>query len=185
LSAGHASGGRRPPGPARSLAIPWNLISVRIVTMVIMNLRRFLPIALAGAALLFAAGCQTVDTRIAENPQLFASLDATTQAKIKQGIIDLGFTEDMVYLALGAPDQKRESRSAAGSQIVWVYNTYFERYDGTHFVGYNRRVYYDPYLKTYRMHYLPVFADTYRAESEERIRVVFENGRVASIEQTK
>jgi hypothetical protein len=157
---------------------------VRIVTLFTMNPRKILMTALAGAALLFA-GCQTVDSRIRENPQLFASLDAATQAKIKQGIIDLGFTEDMVYLALGAPDQKRESRSAAGSQIVWVYNTYFERYDGTHFVGYHRRVYFDPYLRTYRFHYMPVYADAYRPEVEERIRVIFENGRVTVIEQTK
>lgn len=146
---------------------------------------RILTALLALGTLLFAAGCQTVDSRIRENPQLFASLDAATQAKIKQGIIDLGYTEDMVYLALGAPDQKRESRSTAGSQTVWIYNTYFERYDGTHFVGYNRRIYFDPYLRTYRFHYMPVFADAYRPEVEERIRVVFENGRVTVIEQTK
>ncbi len=150
-----------------------------------MHLRKLLSLTLAGAALLFAAGCQTVETRIKENPELFASLDAATQAKIKQGIVDLGYTEDMVYLAIGAPDLKRESRSAAGVQTVWIYNTYFERYDGTRFVGYNRRVYYDPFLKTYRVHYLPVYADTYRPEVEERIRVVFESGKVTVVEQTK
>jgi hypothetical protein len=150
-----------------------------------MNLRPATSLALAAAVLLFAAGCQTVETRIKENPQLFASLDAETQAKIKQGIIDLGFSEDMVYLAVGAPDQKRESRSAAGVQTVWIYNTYFERYDGTRFVGYNRRVYFDPFLNTYRVHYVPVYADTYRPEVEERIRVVFENGKVTVIEQSK
>lgn len=150
-----------------------------------MNPRVFLNVAFAAAALVLVAGCQTVDSRIRENPQLFASLDAATQSKIKQGIIDLGYTEDMVYLALGAPDQKRESRSAAGAQTVWVYNTYFERYDGTRFVGYSRRVYYDPYLRSYRMYYAPVYADTYRPEVEERIRVVFENGRVTVIEQSR
>jgi len=150
-----------------------------------MNLRKFTTLLAAGAALFFAAGCQTVDSRIKENPQAFASLDAETQAKVKQGIIDLGFTEDGVYLALGAPDQKRESRSASGSQTVWIYNTYYERYDGTRFAGYSRRVYFDPYLKTYRVHYLPVYADAYRPEVQENIRVVFENGRVTQIEQTK
>lgn len=147
--------------------------------------RKYLLPLLAAAALILAAGCQTVDSRIKENPQLFASLDAATQAKIKQGIIDLGFTEDMVYLALGAPDQKREARSAAGVQTVWIYNTYFERYDGTDFIGYRRRVYFDPYLRTYRFHYMPVFAEAYRSEVEERIRVVFENGKVSVIEQSK
>lgn len=150
-----------------------------------MKLRKITTLLAAGAALLFAAGCQTVDSRIKENPQAFAGLDAETKAKVKQGIIDLGFSEDAVYLALGAPDQKRESRSATGSQTVWVYNTYYERYDGTRFAGYSRRVYFDPYLKSYRVHYLPVYADAYRPEVQENIRVVFENGRVTQIEQTK
>ena len=150
-----------------------------------MNPRTILKFLLPAALLMFVAGCQTVDSRIRQNPQLFASLDAQTQAKIKQGIIDLGYTEDMVYLALGAPDQKREARSVAGVQTVWVYSTYFERYDGTRFIGYNRRIYYDPYLRSYRMFYAPVYADTYRPEVEERIRVVFENGRVSVIEQSK
>lgn len=145
---------------------------------------RIFPLLLALGALLLA-GCETVDTRISKNPQLFASLDAATQEKIKQGIIDIGYTEDMVYLALGAPDQKREARTAAGSQTTWVYSTYFERYDGTRFAGYHRRVYFDRYLNTYRVYYQPVYADVYRPEVEERIRVTFQNGKVTIIEQTK
>lgn len=146
---------------------------------------RLVSSSLALTALLFLAGCETVDTRIKENPQLFASLDAASQDKIKQGIIDIGFTEDMVYLALGAPDQKRESRTAAGAQSIWIYSTYFERYDGTRFAGYHRRVYYDQFLKTYRVYYEPVFADMYRPEVQERIRVTLANGKVTVIEQTK
>lgn len=146
---------------------------------------RFPFVLSALLALFFVAGCETVDSRIAKNPQLFAQLDAATQAKIKQGIIDLGFTEDMVRLALGEPDQKRESRSAAGTETAWIYSTYYERYDGTRFAGYQRRVYYDKLLDSYRVYYQPVFADTYRPESQERIRVVFREGKVAVIEQTK
>lgn len=150
-----------------------------------MNTRKLLSLALAGAALLLAAGCQTIETRIQENPELFAGLDPATQVKIKQGIIDLGYTEDMVYLALGVPDHKRELRTADGVQTVWIYSTYFEHYDGTRFVGYSRRVYYDAFLRSYRVHYLPVYADAYRPEVRERIRVVFEKGKVTVIEQEK
>jgi hypothetical protein len=149
-----------------------------------MNSRITALLAVAALGLLLA-GCQNVDSRIKENPQLFASLDAATQEKIKKGNVDLGFTEDMVYLALGAPDQKRETRSAAGFRTVWIYNLYFERYDGTRFAGYNRRVYWDPGARTYRVDYFPVFAETYRPEIKEHIRVVFEDGKVTTIEQTK
>jgi hypothetical protein len=137
------------------------------------------------ASLGFLAGCQTVDDRIKQKPEVFAKLDTATQDKIKQGIIDLGYTEDMVYLALGAPDQKRESLTAAGQTVAWIYNTYYNRYDGTSFAGYQRNLYFDPYLKTYRVYYRPVYADNYRTEKEERIRVVFKDGKVSVLEQTK
>ncbi|MDP2136258.1 MAG: hypothetical protein Q8J74_00255 [Candidatus Didemnitutus sp.] len=147
--------------------------------------RRLLTTFMLAASLGFLTGCQSVDSRIKENPQLFANLDAESQAKIKQGNIDLGFTEDMVYLALGAPDQKREVRSGKGLSTAWIYNSYFERYDGTRFVGYDRRLYYDSARNTYHVNFVPVYAATYRPEAEERIRVVFENGKVTVIEQTK
>ena len=147
--------------------------------------RRLLTTFLLAASLGFVAGCQSVDDRIKQKPEVFASVDKATQDKIKQGIIDIGYTEDMVYLALGVPDQKRESITAAGRSVVWVYNTYYQRYDGTAFVGYERRVYYDPLLKTYRLYYHPAYADTYHDEKEERIRVVFKDGKAAVIEQSK
>jgi len=147
--------------------------------------RRILTTFMLAASLGFLGGCQTVDDRIREKPEVFANVDAATQDKIKQGIIDLGYSEDMVYLALGAPDQKRESVNANGRTVTWIYNTYYQRYDGTAFVGYHRRVYFDPYLRTYRVYYHPAYAETYRDEKEERIRVVFKDGKASVIEQTK
>lgn len=149
-----------------------------------MKSRHFLTL-LAGAAVLLFAGCQSVESRIKEKPEVFASVDRATQEKIKQGIIDLGYTEDMVYLALGNPDQKRESVTASGRTLTWIYNTYYTRYEGTAMMGYHRRVYFDPYLRTYRLYYMPVFADTYSEDKEERIRIVFTDGKVSSIEQAK
>ena len=142
-------------------------------------------ISLLLGTLAFLTGCQTVDDRIKQKPEVFASIDKDTQDKIKQGIIDLGYTEDMVYLALGAPDQKRESANATGRTVTWIYNTYYQRYDGSHFAGYNRRVYFDPYLRTYRVYYQPVYAEVYRDETEERIRIVFKDGKASVIEQSK
>lgn len=146
---------------------------------------RLLRTFILASSLGFLAGCQTVESRIKEKPEVFASVDKATQDKIKQGIIELGFTEDLVYVALGQPDQKRETVNATGRTLTWIYNTYYDRYDGTGFAGYHRSVYYDPYLRAYRMYYRPVFADTYTQEKEERIRIVFENGKVTVIEQAK
>jgi len=137
------------------------------------------------ATLGFLAGCQTVDDRIKEKPDAYSKLDAATQNKIKQGIIDIGYTEDMVYLALGKPDQKRESISAEGRKETWIYNTYYERFDGTHYAGYYRNVYFDPYVRSYRLYYHPAFGDAYYEEKEQRIRVVFKDGKATLIEQAK
>lgn len=149
-----------------------------------MNTRILLALVATTGAL-FALGCQNVDSRIKQKPEVFANLDAATQEKIRQGTIDIGYTEDMVYLALGAPDSKRDVRSASGLSTAWVYNTYFERYDGTRFMGYQRRVIFDPATNNYRVTFLPVYADAYRPEVEERIRVLFANGKVSVIEQAK
>jgi len=147
--------------------------------------RRLLTTFMLAASLGFITGCQSVDSRIKEKPEVFAQIDKATQDKIKQGIIDLGYTQDMVYFALGAPDQKRESISAAGTSVTWIYNTYYQRYDGTQYVGYSRRVYYDTFLRTYRFYYHPAYVETYQNEKEERIRVVFKDGKAAVIEQMK
>ena len=147
--------------------------------------RRLLTTLMLAASLGFLTGCQSVDDRIKQKPEVFAGLDAATQDKIKQGIIDLGFSEDAVYLALGTPDQKRESVTIAGKSTTWIYNTYYTRYDGTQMIGYQRRLYYDPYLRSYRVYYQPAYAEVYRDEKEERIRVVFKDGKVSVIEQTK
>jgi len=148
------------------------------------KIRFVLPPFILGL-LLLAAGCESVESRIKEKPAVFASVDKATQDKIKQGIIDLGYTEDMVYLALGKPDQTSEKVTAAAHNLVWSYNTYYTRYDGTQMVGYSREVYYDPYLRTYRLYYHPAFVDTYHDEKEERIHVTFTNGKVSAIDQAK
>jgi hypothetical protein len=147
--------------------------------------RRLITTFMLAASLGFLTGCQSVDSRIKEKPEVFARIDKATQDKIKQGIIDLGYTEDMVYLALGAPDQKRESISEKGKSTTWIYNTYYTRYDGTVAFDYERRVYFDPFLKTYRLYYHPAYVEAYQSEKEERIRVVFKDGKAAVIEQSK
>jgi hypothetical protein len=147
--------------------------------------RRFLPTFLLATCLGFLAGCQTVESRIQERPEAFYKLDRETQDKILQGIIDVGYNEDMVYLALGSPDEKRERVTENSRTVTWIYATYYTRYEGTAMVGYHRRVYYDPYLRSYRIHYRPAFADTYTQEKEERIRIEFLDGNVTVLEQTK
>lgn len=138
------------------------------------------------SALLLAAGCESArESRIRQNPHVYNQLDPEDQYKIQQGVIDLGYSPDMVYLALGAPDQRRDTLTSEGLRQVWIYNTFYERYEGTRHVGYRRQLYYDRFHGRYRIHYAPVYADAYRPHLEEQIQVEFFNGRVVAVEQAR
>ncbi|ATC62966.1 hypothetical protein CMV30_02740 [Nibricoccus aquaticus] len=136
-------------------------------------------------AALVLAGCSTVQSRIEEKSAVFNALPSETQSRIQQGLVDVGYTQDMVYIAMGRADKVVERATGAGSETVWIYNSYYQEYQGSAFAGYRRSVYYDQRIKAYRVFYEPVRADVYRDRVEEVARVVFKDGKVASIEQVK
>ncbi len=75
-------------------------------------------------ALVFAlacAGCSTPDSRIQKNAEAFASYPPAVQAKIRAGEVEIGYTADMVRLALGKPDRTFRRVTAEGETEVWAY----------------------------------------------------------------
>ncbi|MDI1319281.1 MAG: hypothetical protein PSW75_03680 [bacterium] len=90
--------------------------------------RRLLPVLLAGAAIALLAGCSTPDSRIARHRAAFDQLPAAVQQKIRAGQVDVGFTPEMVQLALGEPDRVFTRRSENGDTEVWGYQDH-----GPHF----------------------------------------------------
>jgi hypothetical protein len=82
-----------------------------------MNARR----AAAGLALLALAACGTPGSRIKAHKELFASYPPEAQARIKAGEVDVGFTGDMVRLAMGEPARKVMRTTAQSVQEDWVY----------------------------------------------------------------
>jgi hypothetical protein len=83
---------------------------------------RLLPYLLS-AVLLGLAGCasSTVDSRIAQRRDLFESYPFDVREKIAAGRVDIGFTPDMVAMALGAPSRRVERRSMNEQSEVWYY----------------------------------------------------------------
>lgn len=136
-------------------------------------------------ALLALTGCNTVKNRIEEKSAVFNALDPQTQARLRQGLIDVGYTEDMVYIAMGRPDERKEVSTAEGHETTWIYKNYWQEYEGSRVVGYHRYVYFDPQLRTYRVYFEPVRADLYRDREEDHTRVQFKDGHVAAIESAK
>ena len=139
-------------------------------------LSRFLTITFA-SVLLF--GCATVDTRIQEHQAYFDSLPAETQDRLRSGVIHVGDTKDMVYIALGPPDQQFRRTDASGlTQDIWSYNG----------VYYTSETYWPRHHRIHRRHqddhfhyHGPETVDVRRGA--EQLRIEYAGGKVAVIEQ--
>jgi hypothetical protein len=86
------------------------------------------PIAsLLGAAcgLALLAGCQsssTTSARVQEKAAVISTLPPEQQQKIAGGVVEVGYTADMVYVALGRPDSV--AVTADGKVGIWNYENY-------------------------------------------------------------
>jgi hypothetical protein len=147
-----------------------------------MHLKKIVFVA---GLLLALAGCHSIDSRIKEKQDVFDRLDPQAQDKIRQGVVEVGYTQDMVYIALGPPDAKHQKVTAKGDETTWVYKTYYEQYEGMEHVGYRRVVYFDPADHVYHVYYEPVSTPVYSEHEEDNIRVTFVDGKVTAIEQNK
>ena len=83
----------------------------------------------AGPLALLLAGCATPEKRIQQNQEVFDAFPVAAQARIRGGQIDLGFTPDMVRIALGEPHRQTLRRSADGEVEIWSYFDSTRRYD--------------------------------------------------------
>jgi hypothetical protein len=78
-----------------------------------------LLVCLAFATLLLAAGCQT-----ARPPTTATRLEPPIQAKVDRGIVEPGFTPEMVFLALGKPTEPASSLADATTDGKWIYREF-------------------------------------------------------------
>jgi hypothetical protein len=97
-----------------------------------------LPALLAAASVVFAAGCAT--TRA---PTTATKLEPNIRAQVEKGIIEPGFTPEMVFLALGKPNEPAESLVDATANGTWVYHNFSAVDRGILKPGFRRRIVYD------------------------------------------
>ena len=84
--------------------------------------------ALAGLLVLaMQTGCESsgLSARIQEKSAVFAALTPEQQQTIQEGAIELGYTADMVYLALGKPSKVRSRDDPEGRVDMWTYNHFY------------------------------------------------------------
>lgn len=74
------------------------------------------------ACLMLLAGCATPESRIADNRSTFERYSPEVQQKIKAGQVDVGFTHEMVVMALGEPARKFTRKTEVGDTEVWSYH---------------------------------------------------------------
>jgi len=134
---------------------------------------------LAAALSVLVAGCASPKSRIEKNPELFASFPPEVQANVQQGKIDVGYTQDMVDMALGAPDRKYTRKSATGTVEVWSYVGYFTKTD-------RQRVQADVRVRDASGVTRTVndwfWVDVQQRNEYEKFRVEFDGTKVAAIE---
>lgn len=75
------------------------------------------------AALFVLSGCSTPQKRARNYPELMAALSPEEREMVEAGEVQVGFSEEMVLVALGEPDRRFTQRSASGEREIWVYYT--------------------------------------------------------------
>ncbi len=128
------------------------------------------------------SACSSFASRAREKAVFWATMDATTQARLEARNIQIGDTTDMVYIALGNPHEKLEKTTAEGVAMTWIYSTFWDEYQGTRLVGYRQNVVYDPGSKKYQVSYRPDYQPVYTPRAEDRLRITFAAGRVTVVE---
>jgi hypothetical protein len=137
-----------------------------------------LSLLISCVALALLAGCSSPAKRIHQNPEAFNSLSPGDQQLIREGKVAIGFTPEMVRLALGDPDRVLTRTDANGVSESWSYTTY-ETDDGVMlYHGYYHRYWSSPYYYPY----YPYYGSYSGYRTREYFKVVFVGGRVASIE---
>jgi hypothetical protein len=88
------------------------------------------PLAASAVALLVLAlaGCESdggIAARSHEKADVYASLNPRQKKCIDRGSVAVGFTPDMVYIALGKPDVVKTQATPKGKDELWTYKRYY------------------------------------------------------------
>ena len=138
-----------------------------------------LKIVFLSAMMAMLSACSTPESRINQNPTLFATFPPDAQAKIRKGQIDIGYTRDMVQMALDKPSRTYTRLTDSGMTEVWAYTETYtttsrQLISGTFRVRDRQGFYRDVEDQ--------VWADVPQEHEVEKLRVEFVNGVVKAIE---
>ena len=137
-------------------------------------MRKFILPCLLLVAVLTA--CSTPQSRIDSNRAVFDKFPAEVQEKVRAGRVDVGFTVEMVRIALGEPARQMTRKTDKGEVEVWIYTDDKPQFSiglGVGSGGYHGGT------------AMGVSTSTGGYEPDERTRVEIRNGLVESVEYRK
>ena len=94
--------------------------------------KRSLPLGAAALFAVFVTGCETdggIAARTQEKSAVYATLKLSEKRFIEKGVIAIGFTPDMVYMAMGHPSKVESQEFPEGKRELWTYSHYYPNYD--------------------------------------------------------
>lgn len=136
-------------------------------------------------AVVLLGGCSTFEKRARQKADVFAALPPETQERLKNEAIRVGDTEDMVFIAMGKPDETKATTTADGATVTWIYNRYWQEYQGESYGGFVRRTVVDPKTGATNFYLEPISRPVYETRQQPVLRVTFAAGKVSVIEQPK
>ncbi len=75
------------------------------------------------AVVLVLAGCSTPQSRARANAEALAGVSPEVREKVLAGEVDLGFSEELVLVALGKPDRRYSRVTEEGASTIWAYRS--------------------------------------------------------------
>ncbi len=135
--------------------------------------------AMATIVLIVLAGCATPESRIRDNPGLFASFPPDVQQNVRQGRIEIGYTPEMVTMALGKADKVETEKAAEGTTEIWSYTDTTSTTEQQTYTP-------SPYVidkdgDTSYKYQPPVTVNSQKIQEYEKMHVEFVNGKVTKI----
>jgi hypothetical protein len=125
-------------------------------------------------------GCATPESRIKQNPDMFNSFPDDVQQKVREGKVGVGFSKDMVFIALGKPDREYTRTTSGAVNQVWSYTGTYTTMERQRVSGDFRVRDSDGLYRTVRD---DVWVDVQAQHEYERLRIEFQNDEVVAIEE--
>jgi hypothetical protein len=93
-----------------------------------------IPAGLAIALALLVTGCETdgIASRTQEKAAVYATLKPWEKKYIDKGVVAVGFTPDMVYMAVGRPSEVKAQPDSDGKAELWTYRHFYPTTDASH-----------------------------------------------------